>query len=186
MLEVRRRLFNLAAAVSLLLCLGAVGLGVRSVYRKDKLEYVSATGRLVLLISTSGRLDVMYNPSWPGEEGFTHIRGLPSGVGATDYSRRFLGFGGRREPNGRGFVNVPYWFIALVCAVLPMLTIRAAVRRRKARPGVCTTCGYDLRATPDRCPECGANVNPMSRASSDGSSTVRSTSTPAACQKARG
>lgn len=35
-------------------------------------------------------------------------------------------------------------------------TFRVETKRRQIARGVCPSCGYDLRATPERCPECGA------------------------------
>jgi hypothetical protein len=56
---------------------------------------------------------------------------------------------------------VPHWWIAIFAGILPLCWIsafllrRARKRLRCRKPGCCPTCGYDLRATPERCPECG-------------------------------
>lgn len=53
-------------------------------------------------------------------------------------------------------VVAPAWPAAVLLGVLPVVwVVRHARRGKRARAGCCTTCGYDLRATPDRCPECG-------------------------------
>jgi hypothetical protein len=55
-----------------------------------------------------------------------------------------------------GGVSVPHWFVALLFASPGAWQCLRAVRRvLSVPPGVCPTCRYDLRATPDRCPECG-------------------------------
>jgi len=58
-----------------------------------------------------------------------------------------------------GFIHFPNWFYFGACLIFPMLWCRSALIRREhdrlKRIGHCTNCGYDLRATPDRCPECG-------------------------------
>jgi hypothetical protein len=56
---------------------------------------------------------------------------------------------------------VPYWALTAVSALPLAVCVWRACRRRhrlrrdRLRRGLCPTCGYDLRATPERCPECG-------------------------------
>ena len=60
---------------------------------------------------------------------------------------------------GFRFLGVSWWLPALLFAVPPVLWgWRARVHNRKnrcSREQTCPRCGYDLRATPGRCPECG-------------------------------
>jgi hypothetical protein len=53
---------------------------------------------------------------------------------------------------------------ALLAVGLAVLWRRAVLKQQRATVGVCMNCGYDLRATPDRCPECGTVTQSSSAA----------------------
>jgi hypothetical protein len=54
--------------------------------------------------------------------------------------------------------SIPYWLMLGMAGTLAASIFAGLVRRRRARlvdPGLCAPCGYDLRASKGRCPECG-------------------------------
>jgi hypothetical protein len=76
---------------------------------------------------------------------------------------RFFGFE-FRNIRGRNWgssyhtvaVVFPYWIVTFLTALPSASCLATSFRRRhRFHHGLCPHCGYDLRATPERCPECG-------------------------------
>ena len=111
-------------------------------------------------------------PGWSVRTPAAAVVDLRSMPGTGDVSRAaggFVYFRRERQPFNRppvtgwywGFVlvGVPCWAVVVSTGVLPALWVRQWTRGRRRRwrtaRGLCPGCGYDLRATPGKCPECG-------------------------------
>jgi hypothetical protein len=152
---VRRRLLNVLAALSLLLCSALVALIIAQNWWETSGPH--------LLSDAGPRLAVH------GNNLSAFNRGLP-------YTGSIMGIGSAGPPSAIDFdlagvyfryfrlgdatswwtLSVPLPYLFALTAVFPGLWVIARNRRfARVTAGQCPACGYDLRATPGRCPECG-------------------------------
>ena len=159
-----RRVIRLLAGLSLLASVVAAVAMVRSFAVADGWCYLTADGqrvrqafvnrgRVLLSESSTRYTNVSGAPRW------SHQTSPPARSGVEDFASSFttagsfLGFGLYvQKSTDFDLAFVPLWF-PLAIGLWPVVAL--LVRRRHPGPGHCLACGYDLRATPGRCPECG-------------------------------
>lgn len=126
-------------------------------YRADKPYTFTAE---LLSRETSGKYPVMRAPmaSMETMQKFARLRRFGFGAWLAYDPHPMMVF----QEIDRPYVAAPYWFLTIFTIPLPALWVRRSLRRRRERKGlqtgICIQCGYDLRASPNRCPECGAAV----------------------------
>jgi hypothetical protein len=204
-----RVIYNLASALSLLLCIAATAVWVRSAWRIDSAIWTTR-GHTLWHISVGRHIEIRWCSAWPYDEparwksmpreGFLIQRfpvpfvPLPFPLpGIAVYSRDFLGIhyletdtwvlqkgqtAWEREGSVGCFLSGPapivattrskslsfqHWHLVCAFASLPTLWLsqriwRGRIRRLRIKRGLCLCCGYDLRASTERCPECGSAI----------------------------
>jgi hypothetical protein len=178
MKRIGRYIFNALTVLSLLLCVATAGLWVRSYHNEDCLIHISNSDEVTdkCLYSSLGRMTCLAvtffitTPDGAHEAtGFRwqtkkHSPGLFNRT--TIHSVRDFGaqpgfvwrnFEFTNRDPFRPLITVPHWALVMLLAFLPSWgLIRHAGHGKSRVAGICPQCGYDLGATPDRCPECGA------------------------------
>jgi hypothetical protein len=173
----KRRVPNFGTALPLLLCAATCAAWVRSYAALDYLwlnrpadKSVAAAawwdyGRFVVAVQPDPRRAVIR----PGEG---RIRRVEVGTvhpptadrpswpwfrteGGDTTRHEFAGFLVQVTPGFLWLFTVPCWAVVLATAAAPAVRV---LRLRRRRSGLCASCGYDLRATPARCPECGTTA----------------------------
>jgi hypothetical protein len=154
-----------------MICVAIIALWLRSYWRVDSVSLFPSPQRHWILRSAAGRVYVQQwlatNSLWEGVPSSYNSGAVSTAGGYLPLSGYFAGFGYYHHTGpfsgttigGVGAVLIPHWCFAAMSAVLPALWLRRTLRRRKTaarlQANACLACGYDLRASKDRCPECG-------------------------------
>ena len=178
----KHNLFTLASVLCLLLCVTTAVLWLVTLFRpieySSTRDFYSAKGltshsspefqRYKYLGIAHGVISVQWLQNLPERPRFPIVasfRGYPlklplrpATLGFSAYLRRDPAIGYGPEAKYRQF-SFPLWLIAAAAAGLPGRWALICYRNRKRiETERCAQCGYDLRAAPSRCPECGTIV----------------------------
>ena len=148
----RRPLFTLASAVSLVLCVATAVIGVVTLPKDsdwrferkgdDPLLWLGiGRGHLTGGAQSTSALDRDPSANPTTGDGVWEFRGF--------FYSRFSSHGARTWN-----IQIDLRWLIVLTGLMPMIWFLRW--RKRTPPGLCPVCGYDLRATPDRCPECGA------------------------------
>jgi hypothetical protein len=159
--------------ICLLLLAAVAWLWVRSHSHGHVLAVLASRGRVGGLLSSRGQVSLVVTNVPLGAQRAWTIEAHPVSdtdaqmlrqllVDRAEYQKAAGAFGWGRgtfqEIAGSWFFTVaaPYWFLVVVLAVPVLVWARRRwILWRRARGGRCLACGYDLRFSGDRCPECG-------------------------------
>jgi hypothetical protein len=148
------------ALLSLLLFVAALVLWVRTLTHDDWLRLYGRRWYVTVHSAARGADCTFWSTSAPVREEDKQPRWESS-----NYPGIYLDWPNAvwRRPSAQGYicaVTLPYALVTPSCLALPFAVLgwrcwkHYRRQRREQSPG-CRVCGYDLRATPNRCPECG-------------------------------
>jgi len=148
-----RKTLTILALIGLLLSVGAWGVsywGIKYFREADasasQYSLVSGTMQVIRLDEETLR-GMMWRNDWP--QPGVRIQGFDSW--RTKWKPHC-------EMNRQlfGVVVLPFWpLVMLFCSTLWLAWMPLHRRRKRKKLGLCVKCGYDLRGSSERCPECG-------------------------------
>lgn len=150
-----RVLWPILAGCLLILC---IVFWIRSYWHQDWIVLEFPAGRTSGIVTIDGHFCLTTAAPWPGSKWIGSIPATqadsrffaPNGFAGFGYALRLLG------PRRLHVIAVPFWFPAWLLSAFFATVLKFSLR--SPRPGLCRRCGYDLRASQGRCPECGQPV----------------------------
>ena len=178
--DMKRHLFTFVAAVSMLLCLATGALWATSYRQHVDLRWIDGrSGGTSTNVAMVGNGSLLFRRVTDAGRPFKITRRNRQGAYRTVSDGLFVcllrqatatpaahvlhGAGvfisWEEEPDdgvSQHTVVIPAWIVLGITSIVPGVWLLKRPRLGRVPPGHCITCGYDIRATPHRCPECGA------------------------------